>query len=127
MSVEGLRYYAFYGTLRLGMENHRAFAKTLDYLTTVTLRGYRMYSLLEYPYAIYTGDEHDLIVAELFKVTALATEEMIHEMEVDAGYILSSVIIDGSKFGLYIFQANDPTHEPIPDGDWVKHASEGSF
>jgi gamma-glutamylcyclotransferase (GGCT)/AIG2-like uncharacterized protein YtfP len=127
MSIEGSGYYAFYGTLRQRMENHGSFAKTLNYLDTVTLHGYRMYSLVEYPYVIYTGDDHDLIVAELFKVTALKTEEMIFEMEVDAGYILSSVIIDGNKFGLYIFQENDPTHAPVPDGDWVRHATGGSF
>jgi len=127
MSIESLGYYAFYGTLRQGMENNRAFAKTLNYLSTITLKGYRMYSLPEYPYVIYTGDERDLIIAELFKITAVATEEMIYEMEIDAGYILSSVVIEGNKFGLYIFQANDPTHRPVPNGDWVKHASDGLF
>ncbi|HTF18104.1 MAG TPA: gamma-glutamylcyclotransferase family protein [Chryseolinea sp.] len=127
MSIERLGYYAFYGTLRQGMENHLAFAKALAYLKTETLTGYRMYSLGEYPYIVYTGHANDLIVVDLFHIANSEAEEMIHEMEIDAGYILSSVVIDGSKFGIYLFVANQVGDELLPGGDWVAHARGQSF
>ncbi len=127
MSIERLGYYAFYGTLRLGMENHLAFAKALGYLKTASLTGYRMYSLGEYPYVVHTGDAADLIVVDLFNIANSEAEEMIYEMEIDADYILSTVEIDGSKFGIYLFVANRDGDEHLPQGDWVKHARGQSF
>src|SRR5215218_6652999 len=102
MSIERLGYYAFYGTLRQGMDNHVAFAETLSYLRTVALSGYRMYSMVEYPYIIHTLDPQDIIVADLFYIDTAKTEEMIYEMEIDAGYIRSGLIIDDYKFGIYV-------------------------
>ena len=122
MSIERLGYYAFYGTLRQGMENHQAFANALSYLKTVTVKGYRMYSLGEYPYAIYTNLASDQIVVDLFHVTGFEAEEMIYKMEIDADYILSSVVIDGNKFGIYLFVGNRDGDEHLPGGDWVVHA-----
>lgn len=127
MSIERLGYYAFYGTLRQGMENYLAFAKTLSYLKTVTLEGYRMYSLIEYPYVVNTKDPNDVIVADLFQIVSHDTEEMIYEMEVDAGYIRSSLVIDGDKFGIYIFESEGAGDEYLAGGDWVRHARGLSF
>lgn len=119
--------YAFYGTLRKGMENHEPFAGALSYLRTVVLSGYRMYALPEYPYVTYSGRDEDTIVAELFTISHSQTEQIIYEMEIEVGYILSTVEIEGDKFGLYIFPANDPSDERIPDGDWIAYAAGRSF
>ena len=127
MSIERLGYYAFYGTLRQGMENHAVFAETLAYLRTVVLNGYRMHSLIEYPYVVHSDDPRDTLVADLFRITSAETEQMIHTMEIDAGYILSSVEIDGNKFGIYIFPSSEPGDDYVPGGDWVRHTSGRSF
>ena len=127
MSIERLGYYAFYGTLRQGMENHLAFAKALTYLKTVTVKGYRMYSLHEYPYAMHTSHVNDQIVVDLFHVTSIEAEEMIYEMEIDADYILSSLEIEGNKFGIYLFAGNRDGDEYLPGGDWVLHTRGQSF
>lgn len=127
MSIERLGYYAFYGTLRQGMENHLAFAKTLTYLKTISLPGYRMYSLIEYPYVVQTRDPNDVIVADLFHIDSPETEQMIYEMEIDADYIRSSLVIDGNKFGIYIFPSGRVGDNPLPGGDWVAHVRDQTF
>lgn len=127
MPTDRIGNYAFYGTLRKGMENHGPFAGQLVYLRTVVLSGYRMYALREYPYVTHSGRKEDTIIAELFTITHPETEQMIYEMEIEVGYILSAVEIDGHKFGLYIFPANDPSDDRIPDGDWVAYAAGRSF
>ena len=127
MSIEPLGNYAFYGTLRMGMENHQVFAKTLVYLKTTMLKGYRMYSLSEYPYVIRTGAESDFIIVDLFQITSDKTEEMIYEMEVDAGYVLSAVTIDGIKFGIYLFETTMSDDEYLEGGDWVSYTKSQFF
>ena len=127
MSIERLEYYAFYGTLRQGMENHLAFAKTLIYMQTVRVQGYRMYSLREYPYAIHTSHANDQIVVDLFRISSIEAEEMIYKMEIDADYILSSLVIDGNKFGIYLFAGNRDGDEYLPGGDWVMHTRDQFF
>ncbi|MEJ1237780.1 gamma-glutamylcyclotransferase [Chryseolinea sp. T2] len=127
MSIKPLGNYAFYGTLRMGMENHQVFAKTLVYLKTTTLQGYRMYSLAEYPYVIRTGVESDSIVVDLFQITSGNTEEMIYEMEIDAGYVLSTVTIEGIKFGIYLFETTMTDDEVVEGGDWVSYTKSQFF
>jgi gamma-glutamylcyclotransferase (GGCT)/AIG2-like uncharacterized protein YtfP len=127
MSIEPLGNYAFYGTLRMGMENHQVFAKTLVYIRTMTLYGYRMYSLKEYPYVIRTDVPGEHIIVDLFHITSEKTEEMIYEMEVDAGYVLSAVMIEGIKFGIYVFDKNMTGDEYVEGGDWVSYAGSQFF
>lgn len=127
MSIERLGNYAFYGTLRMGMENHQAFEASLDYIQTRSLTGFRMHSLGEYPYAICTGDERDIIVVDLFRVLSEKTEEMINEMEIDAGYVRSVIMIDGIKFGIYLFETATTDDEYVPGGDWVSHTKSQLF
>jgi gamma-glutamylcyclotransferase (GGCT)/AIG2-like uncharacterized protein YtfP len=109
------------------MENHLAFAKTLIYMQTVRVQGYRMYSLREYPYAIHTSHANDQIVVDLFRITSIEAEEMIYKMEIDADYILSSLVIEGNKFGIYLFAGNRDGDEYLPGGDWVMHTRDQFF
>lgn len=127
MSIERLGFYAFYGTLRRGMENHLLFAETLVFLKTVALTGYRMHSLVGYPYIVRTNSPGDRILVDLFRVSSFETEQMIYDMEIDAGYILSTIDIDGNKFGIYIFSSECPGDEYLPGGDWVRHTRGESF
>lgn len=103
------------------MENYLAFADALTYLKTVTLTGYRMYSLGEYPYVICTDHPDDRIVVDLVHINTTAAEETIYEMEIDAEYIRSAVLIEGNKFGIFLFVANRDIDEHLPGGDWVMH------
>lgn len=77
-----------------------------------------MFSLVNYPYIIWTGNSDHKIVAELFKVTNLETEQTIHKMELDAGYIFSEVEIADIKFGIYLLEATNADHPEVWNGDW---------
>jgi gamma-glutamylcyclotransferase (GGCT)/AIG2-like uncharacterized protein YtfP len=119
--------YAFYGSLRDGLENHIGYASSLKRVGITVIPGYKMYSLHEYPYAVRTGDETNLIVAELFEITDAETEQMIYEMEIDAGYILSEVVIDNTIFGIFLFEQPDPAHPFVAHGDWRLYLEQSRF
>jgi gamma-glutamylcyclotransferase (GGCT)/AIG2-like uncharacterized protein YtfP len=119
--------YAFYGTLRLGMENYSIRKNGLLFLASAQLQGFKMYSLVEYPYAVRTDNATDKITVELFEVLDASTEESIHELEREAGYIFDVVEIAKQKFGIFLFADHDEQDEWIAHGDWVQYRQETSF
>ena len=100
------------------MENYRLFENDLNFLRTIELGGFKMFSLGPYPYIIRTGNSDDKIVGDLFKVTNIETEQTIHKMELDAGYIFSEVEIAGIKFGIYLLEAANADNPEVRNGDW---------
>ena len=121
------RHYAFYGSLRLGMENYVLFEDGLEFLGKAELRGFKIFSLIDYPYAIATENENDCIVVELFKVTNIRTEELIHQVEMDAGYIFTNIEIAKQKFGIYLFTEIRDENMWVKSGDWVAYKSSCAF
>lgn len=110
--------YAFYGSLRCGLENYQAYGNgALRHLHTCRIAGFRMYSMGSYPYAIRSFNEEQICV-ELFRITDQAVERAIHEMELEAEYYYDEVEIDGRKFGIYLFRQERPGDLHITDGDW---------
>lgn len=115
--------YAFYGSLRKGMYNFHALKRGMEYLKTVTIPGFQLFSLGSYPCAIETGNEDDKMTVDLFIVTG-TTEGSIHSMEIGAGYKYKEVPIDGKMFGIYLYDNSRLPHlkdRHVPGGDWVKH------
>lgn len=110
--------YAFYGSLMMGMENHLVYQKHLKFIGKVELTGFRMFSLIDFPYVIRSGDPRHKIVAELYKVVDKKTEQSIHEMELDEGYIFSEVDIADKKFGIYVFESTVNNSAEVVSGDW---------
>ncbi len=125
--TEKIRHYAFYGTLRKGLDNYRHCASELKYLRTIVIAGFKMHSLIDYPYAVRTADPLHTIKADLFEIIDPETEEMIYEMELEAGYILSNIEVDGTKFGIYLFNQSHPNHAVIGHGDWTLWLKEVPF
>src|SRR6187549_2926460 len=113
------RLYAFYGSLRLGMENYNRFKDGLEFLRKEELRGFKLFSLTDYPYAIATENPADCMVVELFKITNSKTEELIHEVEMNAGYIFANIEIAKQKFGIYLFTEAKANDVCVESGDWV--------
>lgn len=110
--------YAFYGSLMRGMENYFHYQKDLKFLRKVSLEGFKMFSLDQYPYVIRTNNSDHKIVAELYKVTDPKTEQSIHEMELEEGYIFSEVEIADDKFGIYVFDSQVANSALVISGDW---------
>ncbi|HZI24098.1 MAG TPA: gamma-glutamylcyclotransferase family protein [Chryseolinea sp.] len=110
--------YAFYGSLMMGMENFMPYEKHLKFIGKVHLSGFKMFSLKQYPYVIRSNDADDRIVAELYKVIDMKTEQSIHELEMQEGYIFSEVEIADNKFGIYLFESHVSDSTEVASGDW---------
>ena len=119
--------YAFYGTLRRGMENYETFRNSMEYLRTVDIPGFRMYSKGSYPYVVRSQDEQDRITAEIFQIGNPMAAKEIDELELGAGYFLDYMSIGNEKFGIYVFQQNFTDDFRIASGDWVQHVKERGF
>ncbi len=111
--------YAFYGSLRKGMSNHRRYKAGLEYLYTDSLAGYRLYALPGYPYAVRTGDPRDVITIEVHRVIDPAIEQAIHQLEIGVGYFYDEVKVRGDNVGIYLFEKAG-TEPLVEGGDWVK-------
>lgn len=119
MNVIETDLFAFYGSLRRGMENHFHFANSIEYLSTYRLAGYELYSLGDYPYAVKTIDQNQSILIEIFSVTDNQTRNAIHKMEIEAGYFLDQIMVAGRLVSIYLYEnkGNDPK---VNGGDWVE-------
>jgi gamma-glutamylcyclotransferase (GGCT)/AIG2-like uncharacterized protein YtfP len=117
--------YAFYGTLRHGMENHSFYGGAMTFLESVLLSGYKLYSLGDYPYAVRS--DTGSIVADLFQVNDMRIGKSIHQMELDAGYHYDEIIIASRSYGIYLFVNPAPGDEEIRSGDWVRYVNEIGF
>lgn len=114
-----MQQYAFYGSLRRGMENFEQFRHGLRFRFQTVIAGYRLHAMSHYPYAVYTGREEDKMTVEIFEITNAGVEKEIHALETRVGYILDTVSIEGVPTGIYLFPQAGP--EPlVQEGDWVK-------
>lgn len=124
MNKDGL--YIFYGTLRLGMENHAFYAEGMQYIDTIILNGYKLASLGDYPYAVDTGDPSNKIKVELFRLDDRQAKA-IYEMELEAGYYYEEIQLNQKKYGIFLFPQVNPNDEVISSGDWAKYLEERGF
>ena len=110
--------FAFYGSLRRGMENHLFHKNHLKYLFSARLRGYNLYSLGDFPIAVKSSDPDNSIVVELFSIVDRTTREMIHQLEIDEGYFLETITVDGIEAGIYLHNKAE-NYPLVQSGDWV--------
>ena len=110
-----------------GMENYLHYQEHLKFLGKVELEGFRMFALEHYPYVLRTEESGRKIVAELFQITNQKTEQSIHEMELDVGYIFSEVTIADNKFGIYLLESHVVGSPEIRSGDWRDFRKSGRF
>jgi len=116
--MENTTVFAFYGSLRRGMENHTLHRDHLEYLFSARIRGYRLYSKGDFPVAVKSTAKSDSIVVEIFRIADRATREMIHKLEMDEGYFLETITIDNVEVNIYLVER--PGNYPVvQSGDWV--------
>lgn len=109
--------FAFYGSLRRGMQNYAHYKEHLKYLFSARIKGYKLYSRGEYPCAVKTGTA-EAIVVEVFRITDAATAQSIHDLELGVGYHLDHVTIDGERVAIYLFESPG-NYQEVKGGDWV--------
>lgn len=117
MNSESL--YAFYGSLRRGMMYYEVYKDGLDYKFSAHLKGFKLYALEEYPFAVKTNKPIDSIAIEVFKITNPETEKSIHELELGVGYYYDEVKVNSLTAGIYLFHEHGNYRE-VKGGDWVK-------
>jgi gamma-glutamylcyclotransferase (GGCT)/AIG2-like uncharacterized protein YtfP len=110
--------YAFYGSLRKGMINYERYKDGLEYLFSARLKGFRLFSMGEYPCAVEAPGSENSIVVEVFKVKNPAIEREIYDMELSVGYHFKEVRINHQLVGIYLYAAAGNYPEVI-GGDWV--------
>lgn len=111
--------YAFYGSLRRGMENHKIFEFALHYQYSVRLTRFKMFALESFPFVTRTASDQDTIVAEVYRVTDTNAEQNIHNLEISLGYFYDEVVINGVSVGIYVYK-NAENYPEVLGGDWVK-------
>lgn len=117
--TDNTNLFAFYGSLRRGMENYEPLKENLHYQFSTWLTGYQLYSLGSYPFAYRTGSPTDKILVEVFEVTNLETRNTIHQIEMEAGYFMDTIIIDEQLVNIYLYE-NKADYPFVFGGDWVK-------
>lgn len=117
--TDNTNHFAFYGSLRRGMENYEPLKENLRYKFSTWLTGYQLYSLGPYPFAYRTGSPTNKILVEVFEVTNLETRNTIHQIEMEAGYFMDTIIIDEQLVNIYLYE-NKADYPFVFGGDWVK-------
>ncbi len=109
--------YAFYGSLRRGMRLHKQFKNDLQYLYSVWLSGYDLYSLGNYPYALKSTDQTHKILVEVMDILDPETEKTIFKIESDAGYASHKIMIGDDPVIIFLYK--EPANNlRIDSGDW---------
>ncbi len=107
---------AAYGTLRKGMYNFNRF--DLSYIETREIKGFKLFDLGPYPYAIYTEDENDSIIVDMLDCDK-TTNNIIDRMEIGAGY----KILSFDDFDIYVFEKKVIGTKEITNGDYVTYTN----
>ena len=109
--------YAFYGSLRRGMRLHKQFKNDLQYLYSTWLKGYDLYSLGNYPYAVRSTDQTHRIMVEVMMILDPDTEKTIYKIESDAGYYGHKIMIGDDLVTIFLYEL-PANNLRIDSGDW---------
>lgn len=109
--------FAFYGSLRRGMENYEPHRNELHYMFSARIAGFRLYSRGDYPHAVRATPEYSIVV-EIFRIDNPATRAAIDQLERDAGYYVDYVTIRDQSVKIYLFHG-DGNYQEVIGGDWV--------
>lgn len=119
-------YLLTYGSLRKGQYNYNA--KELEYIDTIEISGYKLYSLGAYPGIKYTGNEEDIIICDILNVKTNKESNAIDYMELYADYSIASLPVILNKViyacKLYIYNGFIDENNLIKHGDWSKYLKE---
>jgi len=122
-------YFLTYGSLRRGESNFNAYCSyyNLEYIKTIEILGYKLYSFGPYPGINYTGDEKDVLVCDLLGTNQKECSDSIDSMELGAGYHIEEKVIPYDEkevtAKLYVY-SNPLTDNLVPSGDWSKYLKE---
>jgi gamma-glutamylcyclotransferase (GGCT)/AIG2-like uncharacterized protein YtfP len=112
----------FYGSLRQGEYNQKYF--DYEFIRTVVLEGYKLYSLGSYPGIKKTNNPQDKLVCDLVRVSDENEFQSVDRMEIGAGYSREVVTLEEGEAILYIYDYNVREKDLVVHGDWTKRNEE---
>lgn len=113
------KYILVYGSLRKGEYNYEYFKQGLEYIKTVEIPNYKLYSLGAYPGI--KESKNSSIICDLMKVTDSKYGDGIHRMELGAGYSYRVINVDGVEAIIYPYEGNIREEDLVESGDWSKY------
>ena len=113
------------------MYNNPYMARDADFVAEAKLYGYKMHDLYVFP-AIVEGTSDNVIIGEIWDVHSKETMDMIHKMEIGAGFERkkeSVIVEDGAEYvyNCYVYVHGFPKNLPdisggvVENGDWREH------
>lgn len=109
-----------YGSLRKDEYNYNYFKSGLEFIRTLELPGYLLYSLGAYPGIKKTEDNLKTLEVDLFKVTNPSVGQSIKRMELSANYSIEEVNIEEGKATLYLYNGKISEENLVESGNWKK-------
>ena len=111
-----------YGSLKKGHYNHTRFGFNTAawFWGEVTLTGAALYNLGAYPCLVMTGNPEDTVRGELYEYLDDECRDMIHDMELSAGYRLHTVEVDGEDAETYVFDTIPEGAKIVEGGVWER-------
>jgi gamma-glutamylcyclotransferase (GGCT)/AIG2-like uncharacterized protein YtfP len=109
--------FAFYGSLRRGMENYTHYRNDLRYMFSARIPGFQLYSRGAYPHAARSTTDHSIVV-EVFQIDNPTTRNSIDQLEVQEGYFIDHVLINDHRVKIYLVR-EPGNYQEVIRGDWV--------
>lgn len=117
------RRIAVYGSLRLEEYNYNYFktryGNGINYIKTMVINGYKLYSLGSYPGIKETSDNTELTV-DILEVSE-DVYDMITDMELCSGYKIKKLNIDEQDTVLYVYTSSTKECKLVESGDWSNY------
>ncbi len=82
------------------------------------LKGYNLYSLGNYPFAVKSSDATNKILVEVTQILDTETEKTITDMETQAGYYAEKIEVGDHLVTIFLFEEHIDNLR-IDSGDWV--------
>jgi gamma-glutamylcyclotransferase (GGCT)/AIG2-like uncharacterized protein YtfP len=117
-----------YGTLRPGMHNWPMISDSVVRHRPAVIDDFALYNVGRGPMPVYpvmVSQEGSKVLGELLIVTQGADLQLVHGMEIGAGYALDGVWVPAAKAGgepelaAAFVWFNKVTGWPVPNGDWA--------
>lgn len=116
-----------YGSLRQGFGNYNYFLKGKKLVSTIKVKGLRMYSLGFFPCVVNTGKKEDEVVMEIYELDDKKDLEIIGRidaMELGAGYSIETLETEFGKVRYYAYPEIPDGCSHVKSGDWKEYQNQ---
>lgn len=121
--------FFIYGSLRKRCYNHSRIKDKAVFKGKAKILGFALYSLGSYPAVFPTNNKDDVVFGELYQIEDDKVRQLIHSMEIWAGYklVTEKCYVNGDRketqeIAIYIYKnPSIALNKRVEDGDWVDY------